>query len=111
MFFYMRFNQQMTPTPSASGGGELQQAIQKNMKLMMNLMPFMMLFMFNNFASGLSFYYFLANMITIGQTLVIKNFIINESNILSKINEHMAKPMQKSRWQKKLEEIQAKQKR
>ena len=111
MFFYMRFNNQMTPTPSASGGGELQQAIQKNMKLMMNLMPFMMLFMFNSFAAGLSFYYFLANMITIGQTLSIKKFFINEESILSKINEHMTKPMQKSRWQKKLEEIQAKQKK
>lgn len=111
MFFYMRFNQQMTPTPSASGGGDMQQAIQKNMKFMMNIMPFVMLFMFNGFAAGLSFYYFLANMITIGQTLVIKNFIINEERILDKINSHMSKPMQKSKWQKKLEEIQAKQKR
>jgi len=111
MFFYMRFNQQMTPTPAASGGGDMQQAIQKNMKFMMNIMPFVMLFMFNGFAAGLSFYYFLANMITIGQTLVIKNYIINEERILDKINSHMSKPMQKSKWQKKLEEIQAKQKK
>lgn len=111
MFFYMRFNQQMTPTPSSSGGGDMQQAIQKNMKFMMNIMPFVMLFMFNGFAAGLSFYYFLANTITIGQTLVIKKFIINEERILDKINSHMTKPMQKSKWQKKLEEIQAKQKR
>ncbi len=67
--------------------------------------------MFNGFAAGLSFYYFSANVITIAQTLIIKKFIINEENILSKIDEHMAKPMQKSKWQKKLEEIQAKQKR
>ena len=50
-------------------------------------------------------------MITIAQTLVIKHYIIDEERILSKINEHMAKPMQKSKWQKKLEEIQAKQKK
>lgn len=111
MFFYMRYNQQMTPTPAASGGGDMQEAIQKNMKVMMNFMPVMMLFMFNGFAAGLSFYYFLANMITIAQTLIIKKYIINEEKILVKINEHMGKPMKKSKWQKKLEEIQAKQKR
>lgn len=68
MFFYMRFNQQMTPG-GQSGGGEMQEAIQKNMKVMMNLMPVFMLFMFNNYAAGLSFYYFLANVMTIAQTL------------------------------------------
>ena len=109
MFFYMRFNQQMTP--SSSGGGEMQEAIQKNMKMMMNLMPIFMLFMFNNYAAGLSFYYFLANVITIIQTVTIKKFIINEEAILSKIDAQMAKPMTKSRWQKKIDEIQSKQKR
>jgi YidC/Oxa1 family membrane protein insertase len=111
MFFYMRFNQQTTPNAGGSGGGEMQEAIQKNMKLMMNFMPFVMLFMFNGFAAGLSFYYFLSNVVSIGQTLFIKNFIVNEEKILEKINTHMSKPMKKSKWQKKLEEIQAKQKR
>lgn len=110
MFFYMRFNQQMTPG-GGGGGGEMQEAIQKNMKVMMNLMPVFMLFMFNNYAAGLSFYYFLANVITIAQTVTIKKFIINEESILAKIEEHMTKPMKKSRWQKKIEEIQQKQKR
>lgn len=107
MFFYMRFNQQMTP--SQSGGGEMQEAIQKNMKVMMNLMPVFMLFMFNNYAAGLSFYYFLANVITIAQTITIKKFIIDEKAILAKIETQMKQPMKKSRWQKKIEEIQAKQ--
>jgi YidC/Oxa1 family membrane protein insertase len=109
MFFYMKFNQQMTP--STSGGGEMQEAIQKNMKLMMNLMPLFMLFMFNNYAAGLSFYYFLANVITIAQTITIKKFIINEEVILAKIDAQMIKPMTKSRWQKKIDEIQTKQKK
>lgn len=108
MFFYMRFNQQMTPTQS--GGGEMQEAIQKNMKVMMNLMPIFMLFMFNNYAAGLSFYYFLANTITIAQTITIKKFIIDEKSILAKIENQMKQPMKKSRWQKKIEEIQTKQK-
>ena len=107
MFFYMRFNQQLTP--SQSGGGEMQEAIQKNMKVMMNLMPIFMLFMFNNYAAGLSFYYFLANVITILQTITIKKFIIDEKAILAKIENQMKQPMKKSRWQKKIEEIQAKQ--
>jgi YidC/Oxa1 family membrane protein insertase len=107
MFFYMRFNQQMTPTQS--GGGEMQEAIQKNMKVMMNLMPIFMLFMFNNYAAGLSFYYFLANTITIAQTITIKKFIIDEKSILAKIENQMKQPMKKSRWQKKIEEIQTKQ--
>lgn len=107
MFFYMRFNQQMTP--SQSGGGEMQEAIQKNMKVMMNLMPIFMLFMFNNYAAGLSFYYFLANTITIFQTIAIKKFFIDEKSILAKIENQMKQPMKKSRWQKKIEEIQAKQ--
>ena len=108
MFFYMRFNQQLTP--SQSGGGEMQEAIQKNMKVMMNLMPIFMLFMFNNYAAGLSFYYFLANVITIAQTITIKKFIIDEKSILAKIENQMKQPMKKSRWQKKIEEIQSKQK-
>ncbi len=108
MFFYMRFNQQLTP--SQSGGGEMQEAIQKNMKVMMNLMPVFMLFMFNNYAAGLSFYYFLANIITIAQTITIKKFIIDEKSILAKIENQMKQPMKKSRWQKKIEEIQSKQK-
>lgn len=107
MFFYMRFNQQMTP--SQSGGGEMQEAIQKNMKVMMNLMPVFMLFIFNNYAAGLSFYYLLANVITIAQTLTIKKFIIDEKAILAKIETQMQQPMKKSRWQKKIEEIQTKQ--
>ncbi|MCX6181617.1 MAG: membrane protein insertase YidC [Bacteroidetes bacterium] len=106
LFFYTRFTQQMTPSASATGGGEMQQAIQKQMKIMMNIMPVLMLFFFNNVASGLTFYYFLANVITIGQTIVIKKYFVNEEAILAKIEEHKKKPMTKSRFQKKLEELQ-----
>lgn len=52
-----------------------------NMKFIMYLMPFMMLFFFNNYASGLSLYYFVSNLITIGIMLVIKNFILDLSLI------------------------------
>ncbi|MFM7024007.1 MAG: membrane protein insertase YidC [Flavobacteriales bacterium] len=111
LFFYTRFTQQMTPSASASGGGEMQQAIQKQMKIMMNIMPILMLFFFNNVASGLTFYYFLANVITIGQTVAIKKYFVNEEAIMAKIEEHKKKPVTKSRFQKKLEELQNQQKR
>jgi YidC/Oxa1 family membrane protein insertase len=111
LFFYTRFTQQMSPSASATGGGEMQQAIQKQMKIMMNLMPILMLFFFNNVASGLTFYYFLANVITIGQTLIIKKYFVNEEAILAKIEEHKKKPVTKSRFQKKLEELQNQSKR
>jgi YidC/Oxa1 family membrane protein insertase len=42
------------------------------MKTMMYLMPVMFLFILNSYSSGLSYYYFLANVITIGQTYLIR---------------------------------------
>ena len=104
LFFYTRFNNQMTP--SAAGGNQMQA---KQMKMMMNFMPLMMLFVFNSSAAGLSFYYFAANLITIGQTLAIKKFFINEEAILAKIEKHKNKPMKTSKWQKKMQEIAEKQ--
>ena len=64
---------------------------------------------FNNVAAGLTFYYFLANVITIMQAIVIKKFFINEEAILAKIEEHKQKPVTKSRFQRKLEELQQQQ--
>jgi len=109
LFFYTRYTQQMTPSASSTGGGEMQQAIQKQMKIMMNIMPFLMLFFFNNVAAGLTFYYFLANVITILQAIIIKKYFINEEAILAKIEEHKQKPVTKSRFQRKLEVLQQQQ--
>jgi YidC/Oxa1 family membrane protein insertase len=46
--------------------------IQKMMKIMIYLSPIMMLFFFNQYASSLSLYYFVSNLLTIGIMLVIK---------------------------------------
>ena len=73
IFFYM----QMT-----TGQNMPQQPGMPNMKFIMYLMPFMMLFFFNNYASGLSLYYFVSNLITIGIMLVIKNFTIKKGHTL-----------------------------
>jgi len=74
------------------------------MKTMMYLMPIMFLGWFNNYASGLSYYYFLANMITFGQMFFIRKSI-NEDKIRAQIEMNKKKkPKKKSNWQKRLEE-------
>ncbi|MGM0613874.1 MAG: membrane protein insertase YidC, partial [Bacteroidota bacterium] len=81
------------------------------MKTMMYLMPVMLLFIFNNYASGLSYYYFLANVITFIQMIVIRNFIVDEDAIRAKIQANKKKPVKKSKFQQRLEEAQKQQKK
>jgi|WetSurMetagenome_2_1015567.scaffolds.fasta_scaffold04734_3 YidC/Oxa1 family membrane protein insertase len=75
------------------------------MKAMMYVMPVMFMFMLNNFSSGLTYYYFLTNVIGIIQTQVSKRFV-SEEEILRRIEENKKKPTKKSAWQKRLEEAQ-----
>ena len=77
---------------------------QPNMKWMMWLMPFMMLFMFNKYSSGLTFYYFLANMITVIQTFIIQR-TIDDKKIMAKIHENRKKTVKKSAFQQRLEDM------
>ncbi len=74
------------------------------MKTMMYVMPVVFLFMLNNFSSGLTYYYFLTNMITIGQNYLFKQFV-DEKEILRKIEERKSKPVKKSKWQQRIEEM------
>ena len=78
------------------------------MKTMMYFMPIMFMFMLNSYASGLTYYYFLANMITFAQMYIIKRSI-NDEAVLKKLETAKAKPVKKSGFQKRLEEM-AKQK-
>jgi len=73
------------------------------MKMMTYMMPIMFLFMFNQFSSGLTYYYFLANVITIIQNYFIKK-MIDPEKVFATIKENSKKPLQKSKWQKRLEE-------
>ena len=65
----------------------------------------MMLFFFNNYASGLSLYYFVSNLITIGIMLVIKNVIIDNDKIHAQIQENKKKPKKENKFQKKMREM------
>lgn len=74
------------------------------MKFMMYAMPIIFLGVFNNYSAGLSYYYFLANMITFGQTYVMRKFV-DEKALHAKIQEHKKKPVKQSSFQKRLEEM------
>ncbi len=78
------------------------------MKWMMYLMPLMFLFIFNNYASGLSYYYFVSTLITIIQTYIFRK-CINEEKVLAKLQENQKKPRKKSGFMARLEEAQRQQ--
>lgn len=103
IFFYMQMTtgQQMASQPTQEGMPDMS----KMMKYMMYFSPLMMLFFFNNYASGLSLYYFVSNLITIGIMLVIKNYIIDEDKIHAKIQENKKKPKKQNKFQKKMKEM------
>ena len=93
---YTKYNMEMTNTGQQQMPG---------MKLMMYLMPLMFLFIFNSYASGLTYYYFISTLITIAQTLVFR-FTINEEKLLAKLEANKRKPLKKSGFMKRLEEAQ-----
>ena len=87
-----------------------QQPGMPNMTVMMNIFTVMMLFFFNNQPSGLALYYFIANMVSIGQMWAIRKYFINEDAIRAKIEENRKKPKSKSSFMQRLEEAQRQQK-
>ena len=108
IFFYTKMTTGQQMMPASQTGGV-------NMKVIMYMMPVMMLFFFNNYASGLSLYYFISNILTIVLMLVIKNFIIDDTKILTQIEENKKKPLKvggfRARLQKALEEAEKQKKR
>ena len=95
---YTRVNMQNQPSSSQMPG----------MKWMMYLMPVMFLFFFNDYASGLSYYYFLSLLITIIQTYAVRYFL-DEEKMRKKMLANAAKPKKKSGLMARLEEAQRKQ--
>lgn len=87
IFFYMMMNTGQNMQTSQPG--------MPNMKFIMYLSPLFMLVFFNNYASGLSLYYFISNLITIGIMLMIKTYIIDDDKIHAKIQENKKKPAKK----------------
>ena len=78
------------------------------MKWMMYLMPLMFLVFFNNYASGLSYYYFISLLITIAQTYSSR-LLVSEEKVRATIAANRAKPKKKSGFMARLEEAQRQQ--
>jgi YidC/Oxa1 family membrane protein insertase len=104
IFFYMKMNQsqQANMQPPAQEG---MPDMQKMMKMMIYFSPIMMLFFFNQYASSLSLYYFVSNLLTIGIMLVIKNYVIDEDKILLQIEENKKRPeKKKSKFRQRMDD-------
>ncbi|WP_281979873.1 membrane protein insertase YidC [Tenacibaculum mesophilum] len=102
IFFYMKMNQSQQANmqaPTQEGMPDMS----KMMKWMIYFSPIMMLFFFNNYASGLSLYYFISNLLTIIIMFVIKNYVIDEAKIHAKIEENKKKPVKKSKFRERLD--------
>ena len=75
----------------------------KMMKVMMYIMPILFLGMFNSFASGLTYYYLLVNLITFLQMFIFR-LAVKEDKVRAKLKANMQKPVKKSKFQLKMEE-------
>lgn len=103
IFFYMKMTtgDQMAAQPTQEGMPDMT----KIMKYMIYFSPILMLIFFNQYASGLSLYYFISNLISIGIMIVIKNYILDEDKIHAQIQVNKAKPKKQNRFQKKMQEM------
>lgn len=93
---YAKFNQQMTPQAGANPA----------IKYMPYIMPVFLLFIFNSFSAGLTYYYLLYNVLSFGQQALFNKFFIDEDKIRKQLEARKKKPVKKSKWQKRLEEMQ-----
>jgi len=92
---YTRINDQMMGSTQNQMPG---------MKTMMYMMPVMFLFWFNDYSSGLSYYYLLANLLTFAQIYIIRA-TIDEKKLHAQIEANKKKPVKKSGFQKRLEDM------
>jgi len=76
----------------------------KMMRIFMYMMPVMFLGIFNSFASGLTYYYLLVNLITFLQMWIFR-ISVDEKKIRARLQANMAKPKKKSKWQTRMEEM------
>lgn len=95
--------------------GNMQQPSQPgmpDMKVMMYIFPVLMIFFFNDYSSGLSYYYFISTLFSILLMVAIKKFFVNEEKLKEKMMARQAKaensPKKKSKFQERLEEMQRK---
>ncbi len=99
MAVMMYFSARMTTAQTAAGP---QMAGMKFMSLY--LMPLMMMMWFNNYASGLSYYYSVSTLITIGQTYAFR-YAVDDKKLHAQMKANAKKPKKKSKWTERYEQI------
>ncbi len=99
MIGYTYYNSKIM-TQASTGNEEMM----KMMKVMQYAMPFMFFFFFNNYASGLTAYLFFSNLMTISQTVVTKNFVIDHDKINRELDAYKKKPKKTSKFRERLNE-------
>jgi len=67
-------------------------------------MPILFLGFFNSFASGLTAYLLFSNSFNIAQTVITKNFLIDEEKLRAKMEENKKKPKKKSGFSARLQD-------
>ena len=105
IFFYMKMTtgQQMSSQPKPQDG---MPDMAKMMKYMIYFAPIMMMVFFNNYSSGLSLYYFVSNLLSIGIMYTIKNYILDEEKIREQIQFNKSQPLKPpSRFQRRMQAI------
>jgi YidC/Oxa1 family membrane protein insertase len=88
---------------------QAQQPGMPNMKVIMYMFPILMIFFFNSFSAGLSYYYLCGNLFNIGIMWLIKKYFIDEDKILATIEANKQKPAKKSKFMQRMEEMQKQQ--
>lgn len=76
--------------------------------MMLYMMPIMLLLVFNSYSSGLAYYYLLSNIITIGQTYAVRS-MVSDDKLHAQMQANTKKPVKKSKWSARLEEMQRQQ--
>ncbi len=74
-FIYVYYQQQSQPTTGANA----------QFRYIAYITPIFLLVFLNNYASGLSLYYFTSNLLQISQTLLIKRFFVNDEKLLAEM--------------------------
>ena len=94
-YSYMNYKQTAATQPAMPG-----------MKFMtVYMMPIMMLFWFNDYSSGLCYYYLLSNIITMLMMFAIR-YMVDDEKVRAKINTKMSNTKgKKSRFQQRYEEL------
>ena len=95
-FSYINYKQTASSQPQMPG-----------MKFMMvYMMPLMLLFWFNSYASGLCYYYLLSNLLTIAQTYIVRR-MVDDDKIRLQMETNAAKKSngKKSKFQQRYEEL------